>query len=103
MGVAEAGKLRSMSMMRWSSDRASASCDWKLAQRELVGQDAVPQQVGGFFEGRVLGQLVNVDAAIGQHARVSVDPADAGVRRDNSFQTLSSDSSRHSLWISPLQ
>jgi hypothetical protein len=61
----------------------------KLAQRQLVGQDAVPEQVGGLLEGRVLGQLVNVDAAIGQDARLSVDPADSGVRRNNSFQTLS--------------
>jgi hypothetical protein len=73
----------------------------ELAQGELVGQNAVPEQVGGLLEGRVLGQLVDVDSAVGQHARFSVDPADAGVCRDNSFQTLPSDSSRHSLRISP--
>ena len=48
----------------------------------------------------MLGQLVNVDAAVGEDARFSVDPADAGVRGDNSFQALSCDSSRHSLYFS---
>jgi hypothetical protein len=43
---------------------------------------------------------VNVNTAIGQHARFSVDPADPGVGRNNSFQTLSSDSGRHSFRIS---
>ena len=69
----------------------------EFAQLELVGKMAVPQQVGGLFEAGVLGQLVNVDAAIGEHARISIDPADAGVGGNNSFQTLSSDSSRHGL------
>jgi hypothetical protein len=45
----------------------------------------------------VLGQFVNVDSAVGQDARIPVYPANAGVRRNNSFQTLSSDSSRHKL------
>ncbi len=69
----------------------------ELAQVELVGQVTIPEEIGGFLEGGVFGQLVNVDAPIGQHARFSVDPADAGVRCNNSFQTLSSDSSGHSL------
>jgi hypothetical protein len=41
-------------------------------------------------------QLVNVDSPIGQYARVSVNPADPGVRRDNSFQTFSR---RHGLAV----
>jgi hypothetical protein len=45
---------------------------------------------------------VNVDAAVGQHARFSVDPTYSGVRRNNSFQTLTSDSSRHKLSDLPL-
>jgi hypothetical protein len=48
----------------------------------------------------VLGQLVNVDAAVGEDARFAVDPANAGVRGDNSFQAFSCDSSRHSLSFS---
>ena len=67
----------------------------ELAQLELAGKNAVPQQAGSLLEGGVHGQLVNVDAPIGQDAGFSVDPADTGVRRDNSLQTLSSDSSRH--------
>jgi len=45
---------------------------------------------------------MNVDAAIGQHTRVPVNPADSGVGRNNSFQTLPSDSSRHSFLELPL-
>jgi hypothetical protein len=48
----------------------------------------------------VLGQLVNVDAAVGKDARISVDPANAGVRSDNSLKALSCDGSRHSLCFS---
>ena len=74
----------------------------KFAQRELVGKDAVPEQIGGFLEGRVLRQLVDIDAPIGQHARLSIDPANSGVRRNNSFQTLTSDSSGHHPFDLPL-
>jgi hypothetical protein len=38
MGVADVGKLRSMSMMRWSSDRASASCDWNSRSASWLGR-----------------------------------------------------------------
>ncbi len=72
----------------------------ELAQGELIGQHAVPEQVGGFLEGGVLGELVDVDAAIGEDPRISVDPADTGVRGNNSLKTLSSDSSRHTLCLS---
>ena len=102
MGVADGGKAAQHVDDALIECAGQGQLRLELAQGELVGQDAVPEQVGGLLEGRVLGQLVNVDAPIGQHARFSVDPADAGVRCDNSFQTLSSDSSRHSLWNSPL-
>ncbi len=69
----------------------------ELAQGELVGEVSIPEEVSGLLEGGVLGQLVNIDAPIGQHARFSVDPADTGVRCNNSFKSLSSDSSGHSL------
>jgi hypothetical protein len=62
-----------------------------------LGRIAVPKQVSAFLECRFFSQLMNVDAAIRQHAGLSVDPADPGVRGNNSFQTLSSNSSRHSL------
>jgi hypothetical protein len=44
---------------------------------------------------------MNVDAAIGEHAGISVNPANPGDCSNNSFQTLPSDSGRHSFWISP--
>jgi len=62
---------------------------------------AVPQQEGSLFKRRVLCQFVDVDSAIGQHASFAVDPADAGICCNNSFETLSSDSSGHSLGSSP--
>jgi hypothetical protein len=74
----------------------------KLAQFELAGENAVPQQVCGLLEGGVHGQLVNVDAPIGQDASISVDPADPGVGCNNPLQTLSSDSGRHSSRLSLL-
>ena len=69
---------------------------------ELIGEHAVPKQVRRLLEGRILRQLVYVDSAVGQYARFSVNPTDSGVRRNNSFQALPRDSSRHSLRISPL-
>jgi hypothetical protein len=38
-----------------------------------------PQQEAGFLKVRVVGQFVNIDAAIGQHTGFAVDVADAGV------------------------
>ncbi len=43
------------------------------------GQGTEPEQVGGLLKGRLLGQLVDVDAAVGEHTSFAVDPADAGV------------------------
>jgi hypothetical protein len=44
---------------------------------------------------------MNVDATVGEDARISIDPANAGVGSDNSFQAFSCDSSRHCLCFSP--
>ena len=38
-----------------------------------LGQLAVPQQVAGFFEGGIVGKFVNINAAIGEDALVSVN------------------------------
>jgi hypothetical protein len=38
---------------------------------------------------------VDIDSAIGEHARLPVNPANTGVCGDNSFQALSSYGSRH--------
>ena len=42
-----------------------------------VGKLAEPQQVAGFFEVRVVGEFVDVDAAIGENAPIAVDVANA--------------------------
>jgi hypothetical protein len=39
---------------------------------------------------------MDVDAAVGKDAGVAIDPADAGVGGDNSFETLSCDGGWHS-------
>jgi hypothetical protein len=43
----------------------------------------------------MLGQLVDIDPAIGEYPRLPVYPANTGVCGDNSFQALSSYGSRH--------
>jgi len=45
---------------------------------------------------------VDIDSTVRQNSRFSIDPANSGVRRNNSFQTLPRDSSRHILRISLL-
>src|SRR5579859_7799719 len=49
----------------------------------------------------MLGQFVDINSAIGQDPRFSINPANPGVRRNNSFQSLSHYSSRHNLPILP--
>jgi hypothetical protein len=44
---------------------------------------------------------VDIDAPIRQHPRLSINPANPGVRRNNTFQALSSDSSRHNPFDLP--
>ena len=51
-------------------------------------QPAIPQQVAGLFKVGMVGEFVNVDAAIGEDPLVSVDEADAGICGDYSFQAL---------------
>ena len=60
----------------------------QLLQLGAIGQPPKPQQVADFFEGRVVGQLVDVDAAIGEHALIAIDVADAGICGGNAFQPL---------------
>jgi len=43
---------------------------------------------------------MNVDATVGKNARIAIDPANAGVGGDNSFQAFSCYSSRHCLCFS---
>ena len=74
--------------MAGSSLRSSASRSAKFLQFSLRGQLAIPQQVAGLFKVGVVGQFVNVDAAVGEDALISVDVADAGIGSDDSFQAL---------------
>ena len=72
----------------------------ELAQLQRMRKNPVPQKIGRLLEGRFFSQLMDVDTAVRQNACVSVDPANARVGSNNSFQTLSSDDGRHSLWNS---
>ena len=56
--------------------------------RRGVGSLPYHKQVAGFLKVGVVGQFVNVDAAIGQNALLAVDIANAGVGGDYSFQTF---------------
>src|SRR5206468_12734858 len=48
-----------------------------------AGEPPRPEQEADFLEARLLGELVDVDPAIGQDAPRPVDVADRGVRRDD--------------------
>jgi len=74
-GRCRAGKVRSISIMRWSIDRASVNCDWN--SRSAKCWAGCRSKAGRWSPRRSNdGQLVDIDSAIGQHARISVDPAD---------------------------
>ena len=60
-----------------------------------VGELAEPEEVGGLLEGGALGELVDVDAAVGEDAGVAVDPADGGAGGDDAFQAFRCDSGGH--------
>src|SRR5580704_12319374 len=47
-----------------------------------------PEQVADFLKGRVVGQIVDVVAAIGEDSLVTVDVADAGGGGDYPFESL---------------
>src|SRR5699024_7843966 len=58
----------------------------EVAQFRTRGQAPVPQQEADFLEGGVGRQIVDVVAAVRQHAAVAIDPADRGGRRDDVFE-----------------
>jgi hypothetical protein len=45
---------------------------------------------------------MDIDAAIGENAGIAIDPANARVGGNNAFQSLSSYSGRHSVWVLPV-
>jgi hypothetical protein len=53
-----------------------------------LGQTSEPEQVADFLKDRVVGQIVDVVPAIGEHSPLTVDVADAGFGSDNPFQSL---------------
>ena len=94
------GTVRSSSMIFGSSLRASASLRVKSASSRGVGQLAEPEEVGCLFKSGALGELVNVDAAVGEDPRVAVDPADRRVGGDDAFQSLWCDGGGHNVSFS---
>src|SRR5262249_10330159 len=67
----------------------------QFAKLLASGQLAEPQQVAGLLEVRVVGELVDVDAAIREHTAIAVDEADSGVGGNNALKTLGSMSCGH--------
>ena len=51
-------------------------------------QASKPQQVTDFLKRRVIGEIVDIDSAIGQYTLFSIDITDAGGGRDHPFQPL---------------
>src|ERR1700688_461761 len=60
----------------------------QILQLALIRQAAKPKQVAGLFKIRMIGQFMNIDAAIGKNSTVSIDIANAGVGGDNSFHAF---------------
>ena len=69
------------------SGRAAASCDLQIAELGAIRQAAVPQQVAGLLERRVAREIVDVVAAIREHAAIAVEETNARRRRDDVFET----------------
>src|SRR6185312_9465520 len=64
-------------------------------QLRRIRQRAVPKEVGCLLKRGLRRQFVNIDAAIGKHAGIAIDPADAGVGCNNAFESLCSYRSCH--------
>src|SRR5579884_1796982 len=48
-----------------------------ISQFATLGQLAKPEQVADFFKRRVVGELVNIDAAVGEDTAITVDVTNA--------------------------
>ena len=58
----------------------------QVAELGARRQPAMPEEVADFLEGRVLRQLVDVVAAVREHAAVAVEIADGRRGRDGIFE-----------------
>jgi hypothetical protein len=52
------------------------------------GQSPEPEEVAGLFEGGMIGEIVNINAAVRQYSLFAVDVADAGSGGNDAFQTF---------------
>src|SRR5579864_6236032 len=59
-----------------------------ISQFATLGQLAEPEQVADFFKCRVVGELVNIDAAVGEDTAIAVDITDARGARGYSGEAL---------------
>ena len=66
--------------------RDAASCDCSSPSSARLGRSSVPQQIADFLERRVLGEIVDVVAAIRQHAALAVQITDGRGRDDDVFE-----------------
>jgi len=57
----------------------------QILQLIAIRKAPKPEQVAGLFKSGMLGEFVNVDAAIGENAAFAIDIADARVGGDNAF------------------
>jgi len=60
----------------------------QFAEFPTRGQLAKPEQIAGFFKGGVVGQFVDINAAVRQDASFTVDEADARGGCNHSFQAF---------------
>ena len=67
--------------------RLAAKSFLSCSSSALFGQPSIPQQEDDFFKGGVVGQRVDVIAAVAEDTRVSVDVTDLGLAGDDAFQT----------------
>ena len=71
----------------------------QLAQLGPVWQPAVPQQIADFLERGVLGEIVDVVAAIGEHAALAIQITNGRRRDDDVFKPCLGGSSMATTWM----
>ena len=84
--LSPAGSERISLMIDSGSARAASKLRLQIAELGARRQAAVPQQVAHFLERRVPREIVDVVAAIGEHAAIAVHIADGGRGGDRVFE-----------------